>query len=960
MIFRVEFASLITAEGEFFMVRSMMLLGLGIAAISIGRSNGAVERLERGVIVRVPGCSVRVLACDSGTVRVTAVPGNEFPTRKSLVVLGRWPDSPWTIEESPEEVIVKVPRVVATVDRSTGTVTFRDARGKILLREKPRNPGAFEPTRLGGEAAWHVRQRFLLGKGEGIYGLGQFEDGTMNYRGHDIVLVQNNRHIVVPFLVSSKSYGIYWDNYSDTRFHDGPDGMSLWSEVADGIDYYFIAGRNIGDAIAGYREATGRVPMFPRWAFGYWQSRERYENQDQLMSVAREYRRRHIPIDNIVQDWQYWGRLGWNAMAFDDSLYPDPRGMIDSLHRLLNMHIMVSIWPQVDSGTAVYRDLWKTGHLFPTKVWNGGKTYDAYSEEARSIYWDHLNRGLFSLGVDAWWADATEPDSAWCDTPLDEKLGIVSNGQTAIGSSWRYLNTYALVTTTGLYENQRATAPDKRVMILTRSAFAGQQRNSMAVWSGDIPSTWETFRHQIAAGINFSMAGIPWWNSDIGGFLPKEYGGEFPRGTKDPAYDELYVRWFQFGALCPIFRSHGTDFPKEVWEFGHPGSWAYDALLRALRLRYRLMPYIYSTAWEVTHRNATMMRGLPIDFASDSTVLSIPDEYLFGPSMLVSPVTRSMYYPQDKGVLIPASMFRTGSEQQGLTGRYYAGKNFDSLVATRVDSVIGFDWNHGGAPGLGRRNANFSVRWQGELYAPEDGKYEIEITSDDGVNLFVDGTQLMDEMYPAGKQLNYAEVTFRRGTWHAVTVEYQQLDKQAEIVVRWRTPSHRAAYHTDTTVKSVPVYLPSGRRWFDFWSGESHRGGRRIAREVPMDILPLYVPAGAIIPLGPSVEYAGQKPDDTIEVRVYPGSDGRFLLYEDEGDGYGYEKGSRAEIALQWNDAAHMLTIGERKGEFPGMLRKRVFLVVLVGPMHGVGDERTDRPDALIVYTGSANSVKLH
>ncbi len=938
----------------------LRILSLGLLLLpSIVSAAGDIERLTNGIVVHSKDFTVRLLVCDQRTLRITVAPGNEIRMRPSLVVQRSWDASPWKLEDSTGSGQIRTSRIVATVNSVTGAVSFTDPEGRPFLREDPVHPHNFEPSQLGGESAWHVEQHFRLDSSEAIYGLGQFEDGTMNYRGHDIVLVQNNRHIVIPFLVSSKLYGLYWDNYSDTRFHDGPDGMTLRSEVGDGVDYYFIAGADMDEVISGYREATGRVPMFPEWAFGYWQSRERYESQNQLMGVAREFRRRHVPIDNIVQDWQYWGRLGWNAMAFDDSLYPDPKGMIDSLHRLYEMHIMLSIWPQVDSGTAVYNDLKRTGHLFPTKVWNGGRTYDAYSEEARSIYWDHLNHGLFSLGVDAWWADATEPDSAWCDTPLEEKLGIVSNGQTALGSSWRYLNTYALMTTTGLYQNQRKTAPNKRVMILTRSAFAGQQRNSMAVWSGDIASTWETFRHQIAAGINFSMAGIPWWNSDIGGFLPKEYGGEYPRGTVDPAYKELYVRWFQFGAFCPIFRSHGTDFPKEPWEFGERGSWAYNALLQSLRLRYRLMPYIYSVAWGVTARNSTMMRGLPMNFTSDHATYGIGDEYMFGPSILVAPVVRSMYYPQDTGVLVPASALRTEEGMAGLTGQYFKGKSFDTLAATRVDTAIDFNWNTGDVPGLGPRRENFTVRWEGKIFAAEDGDYDFEITSDDGVNLFIDGKQVMDEMYPAGRQMNHAAVTMKKGRWHTIVLEYQQLDKNAEIAFRWRTPSHIASYQPNTKTQWRDVYLPKGGMWYDFWSGKMTPGGLTISRIAPIDLIPLFIPAGSIIPLGPSLEYVRQRPADTIEVRVYPGKDGRFILYEDEGDGYGYESGERAEIPFVWNDAIRMLTVGRREGEFPGMLRERIFRIVLVGAAHGTGEAWTDKADATLKYTGQPISWRF-
>ncbi len=519
------------------------------------------QKFSDGIGVQAGPTWVRLQVCDVRTVRVMATTNASQTFHPSLAVIKKWRPVPWKVEIHDSVAVLSTHRVIATVHLRTGTVAFYDSGRTLLVQETPGRAHAITSARLSGEQTFHIQQRFTLSPDEGIYGLGQFEYGMMNYRGRHVTLIQNNRHVCVPFLVSTRKYGIYWDNYSHTEFNDTPDGMTLWSEVGDGIDYYFIAGSDMDDVIAGYREATGRVPMFPRWSFGYWQSKERYENQDQLMSTAREYRKRQLPVDNIVQDWQYWGRLGWNAMAFDDSLYPHPKEMIDSLHQLYNMNLMISIWPQVDSSTAVFRDLAAAGHLFPTPIWNGGKTYDAYSKEARDIYWKHLNKGLYALGVDAWWVDATEPDWKWCDSLLEEKEGIVMNGMTAIGTSSRFLNPYALMTTTGIYENQRKTNPGRRVVMLTRSAFAGQQRNSMAIWSGDISSTWKVFRNQIAGGMNFSMAGIPYWNSDIGGFLPKEYGGEYPLGPRDPAYRELYVRWFQFGAFCPIFRAHGTDFP---------------------------------------------------------------------------------------------------------------------------------------------------------------------------------------------------------------------------------------------------------------------------------------------------------------------------------------------------------------------------------------------------------------
>lgn len=695
--------------------------------------------------------------------------------------------------------------------------------------------------------------------------------------------------------------------------------------------------------------------MWPRWAFGYWQSKERYETQDQLMSVAREYRARRLPIDNIVLDWQYWGSLGWNAMDFDRAPFPDPKGMIDSLHRLYHLQLMISIWPQVDSSTAVYRELREHGHLYPTEIWDGGKTYDAYSARAREIYWKHLHRGLYALGVDAWWVDATEPDWKWCDSLLEENEGIVRNGQTAIGSSSRYLNSYALMATTGIYEHQRKARPDQRVVMLTRSAFVGQQRNSAAVWSGDISSTWQTFRNQIAGGINFSMAGIPYWNSDIGGFLPKEFGGEYPLGPRDPAYRELYVRWFQFGAFCPVFRAHGTEFPREIWRFGEPGDWAYDALVRSLRLRYRLLPYIYSTAWAVTHRHGTMMRGLPMDFPGDARALNLGTEYMFGPALLVAPVTRPLSYLKHEGVVIPASAYVTSGGKPGLSAAYYRGMKFDSLALTRTDSLIRFVWSAGGAPGVGKER--FSVRWSGAIRPPESGRYEFEAISDDGVNLFVGGKQLMDEMYFAGRQRNVGEIELKADSLVPLVFEYYQEKEAAEVTLTWRTPSMLRAYAPRRGIDSVEVYLPGSGEFYDFWTGERLQGGRTVWRKAPIDLIPIYVRAGAIVPLGTEREYAHQKPDDTLEIRVFPGAPGRFVLYEDEGDGYAYERGVYSEVPLEWDDARGVLRVGRREGSFPGMPKKRTLRVVAVRPGRGAGPEASEAADAVITYRGDPLSV---
>jgi alpha-D-xyloside xylohydrolase len=768
-----------------------------------------------GIVVQLANGELKLQVCDERILRVVFSPTDTTSPHPSLVVNKQWQPPHWKIKKARSGVGVATSKVQATLDLQTGAVTFSDAKGNVILQEKPQNPHEMIPAVVADEETYHATQRFVLSADEALYGLGQQQDGVMNHRNHHLTLIQNNKHIAIPFVVSTRNYGLLWDNYSHIEFDDGPDGMSFWSEVADAIDYYFIRGSSLDDVIAGYREATGRVPLFPRWAFGYWQSKERYRSRDELLSVVREYRDRKIPIDAVVQDWQYWGNLGWNAMKFDEAVFPNPKEMIDTLHRQYHVQLMVSVWPQVGPGTAAYDELKSKGLLYPTEIWNGGKTYDAYSREAREIYWKHLYSGLFALGVDAWWMDATEPEWKWCEKLLDAKEGIVKNGQTALGSATRYLNTYPLVTTGGVYEHQRQAGPGRRVFILTRSAFAGQQRNATAVWSGDVAADWKVFRNQISGGLNASLSSIPYWTTDIGAFFPGTAGGEYPDGVKDPAYRELYVRWFQFGAFSPIFRSHGTGTPREVWRFGEPGTWAYDALVKFDNLRYRLLPYIYSVAWKVTHEHYTMMRGLPMDFPADPKVLALNNEYLFGPAVLVVPVTTEMYHRKSQP--------------------------------------------------------------------------DVEVT----------------------------------------------------------------------TTATAEVYLPKPAAWYDFWTGEQVSGGLTINKPTPIDVMPLHVRAGSILPLGPLVQYHNEKPPDPIELRIYRGAGGEFTLYEDEGNNYSYEKGIYATISFRWKEQSQTLEIGKRKGSFPGMLKERSFHLVWVGKDRGVGVEPTPSPDRVVRYTGKPIHITL-
>jgi alpha-D-xyloside xylohydrolase len=575
------------------------------------------------------------------------------------------------------------------------------------------------------------------------------------------------------------------------------------------------------------RDLTGQAPMFPLWTYGFWQSKERYKSQDELVGVVKKYRELGVPLDGIIQDWQYWGNnYLWNAMEFLNPEFYNPQKMVDDVHNQ-KAHLIISIWNSFGPQTKPYRELDKIGALMDFTTWpesgsekwppnrdypSGVRVYDPYNPAARDIFWKYLQAGLLRWGLDGWWMDSSEPDH------LREKPGDLDQ-KTWLGSFRKVRNAFPLMTVGGVYQHQRAVpaASGKRVFILTRSAFAGQQRYGANTWSGDVTASWNALRNQISAGLNFSLCGIPYWNSDIGGF----FLNRFPKNIDDPEYRELYVRWLQFGAFCPMMRSHGADAPREIYQFGKKGDRVYDAIEKYIHLRYRLLPYIYSTSWEVTAGQSSMMRALMMDFAKDKNGWDINDEYLFGRSLLVSPVTRPMY----------------------------------------IKKVAG-----------GRDSSNV-----------EDF----------------------------------------------------------------------------SSVKSKEVYLPEGASWYDFWTGESFKGGNKIGKETPLDIIPLYVKAGSILPIGPQVQYAEEKKWNELEVRVYPGADGSFVLYEDENDTYNYEKGAYSTISFQWNDKRQELTISDRKGSFPGMLEVRKFNIVRVNAGKGVGAEAAGTADQVITYTGEKLVVKL-
>jgi alpha-D-xyloside xylohydrolase len=782
--------------------------------ISTGIYGQSYSRTDLGIKSTVGATGIEIQYFSPSIVRILKWPEGKSFSKESLSVIMTPRKTDLSVRQNGNDLIVRSKNLLVSLNLRSGKISFMTAGSGLLLGEAEAGAG-FTGFTDAGTKTYSVSQVFNLGKDEAIYGLGEQQQGKMIQRNLTLNMIQGNTDDYIPFFLSEKGYGLFWDNYSPTVFKDTPDSTSFRSDVGDCIDYYIMYGGNADGVIARMRELTGQVPMFPLWTFGYWQSRERYKSQDELVGVVRKYRDLGVPLDGIIQDWQYWGNnYLWNAMEFLNSDFYDPKKMVDDIHGM-NAHMIISIWNSFGPETKQYRELEKIGALMDFKTWpmsgsdkwpplldypSGVRVYDPFNPEARNIYWKYLNKGLFSLGIDGWWLDSSEPDH------MDFKPSDLDN-RTYLGSFRKVRNAFPLMTVGGLYQHQRAVTSDKRVFILTRSAFAGQQRYASNVWSGDVTASWAALRNQISAGLNFSLSNIPYWNSDIGGF----FLSRFRKRLDDAEYRELYVRWVQFGALCPMMRSHGTDAPREIYQFGKKGDRAYDAIEKSIKLRYSLLPYIYSAAWDVTANQSTMMRALVMDFQNDRNALDINDQYMFGKSILVCPVTTSMYSKD-----------------------------------TRED---------------------FS------------------------------------------------------------------------------------------TIGTREIYLPSGTDWADFWTGEKLRGGQKVKKEVPLDIIPLYVRAGAVIPFGPEVQYATEKKWDSLEIRVYEGANGSFTLYEDENDNYNYEKGAWSTIPFTWDDRKKTLTIGDRTGAFPGMINERSFRIVLIAGNMEPRTELIKKHEKTVTYSGKRIAV---
>ena len=937
---------------------------------------------------------IRLQVVSDKIIRVQATAEQSFRNKQSLIIVPQESKAKYQVEEQGDNLVITTSAMRAVLNEATGHIAFYDLKGNVLLNEVAQGGKTFKPftvpdREIGVDIAkvpeaqkhgWSWHALFDSPDNEAFYGLGQHQSEELNMKGKNEDLFQYNTKVSVPFVVSNKNYGILWDSYSYCRwgnpedylqlnrafklydkdgkegqltgtytakngqkivrgedsiyfeyampeaseickqtdkggiqnlpqgfalngskvvyegyveapansfyqfilyyagymkiYIDGklvvperwrtawnpnsykfetpiqkgvktpiriewqPDGdvsycglrvaaprseaaknqLSIWSEMSPDMDYYFIAGQNMDEVISGYRTLTGKAPVYPKWVLGFWQSRERYQSSRDIEENLKKFRDLHIPVDNIVQDWNYWKLDSWGSHEFEAARYPNPQAMLDSVHAM-NGRFMISVWPKFYDTVKNYKEIDAKGWMYHQAIkddihdWLGfrGSFYDAYDAGARKMFWRQMDENLYSkykFGVDAWWMDASEPNVRDC-TPMWYRKALC--GPTALGTSTEYFNAYSIVNADAIYNGQRSVNPNQRVFLLTRSGFAGEQRYSTATWSGDIATRWEDMRAQMTAGLNYSLAGLPFWGMDQGGFcVENRYVAaqqEFDKTGKENAdlkeWRELQARWNQFGCFVPLYRTHGQWPTREVWNIAPADHPAYKTIVAYDKLRYRLMPYLYSMAGMVHLKDYTMMRALVMDFNGDDNVLDIKDQWMFGPALMACPV----------------------------------------------------------------------------------GKYE----------------------------------------------QY-----------------------------SRNVYLPKQKGWYDFYTGKYYAGGQTILADAPFDKIPVFVPEGAILPVGPEMEWSNQKKAELIDLYVYAGKDGSYTLYEDEGTNYNYEKGKYATIDFQYNDAQKTVTIGARKGSFDGMLQKRRFNVVLVNAAKGQGVSLDKAPKGKMVsYSGKQVVVKL-
>ena len=753
-----------------------------------------VKQLPQGLQFSAQQMDISIEFYSDNIVRVFKTPAGKPFEKISLSVVSQAKKTKVSFALKDNLQIIKSSKVQVSVDVKTGGINFLDSAGNSLLLDKDYGT-QFTSVADGNSTSYKVKNGFLLEKDEAIYGVGQILDNHFNRRNSTHHMQNENMSTYSPYFMSVKGYGVFWDNYSISEFTDNAQELSFES-LGHCADYYFMYGKNADGVISKLRDLTGKAPMLPLWAYGFFQSKERYHTQQESLDVVKKYRELKVPLDVVIQDWRYWPEYNktdsaWNAQKFDSTRFPNPKKWVEDIHKL-NAKLLIVTWPGFGPKTDQRKEFDRKNMMINFDTWppnSGARPYDVFNPEALDIYWRYLNKGIFShIGNDGWWLDSTEPDHI-------NKKDTDFNLPTHLGSYKSVKNGFSLMHNKGIATHQRQQNSDKRGVILTRSGFIGQQRFGSNTWSGDVASTWEMLERQIPAALNYTLMGIPNWNSDIGGFFAGRWrnGG----GNKNPEFQELYVRWMQFGAFSPMMRSHGTELPREIWNFGERGTWCFDAQEKAIKLRYSLLPYIYSTSWEVSKYDGTFMRPLIMDFAADKKTHNIGNEYLFGRSILVAPVTK-----------------------------------------------------------------------------------------------------------------------YKARTW--------------------------------------PVYLPSGSSWYNFLTNEKINGGQLVNTNTPIDEIPMYVKAGSIIPFGPDVQYSTEKKWANLQVKIYPGADAEFSLYEDENDNYNYEKGLYSTLKFKWQEQGRTLIIEDRKGNFPGMIKSRKFNLLLVGETGKANQTKQ------ISYNGKKTLVKFN
>ncbi len=896
----------------------------------------SLEKTSTGFVCR-DGTLRRVLDFyGPNTLRVKTDLGRDHWRHPSLAVVAKPKGVKTSVSETASAYNVTGPGFSFAIDRKTGALTF-SRNGRVLLAE-PSRPVSIAEIDIDGEPTYEVTQRWSPAEDEGLYGLGQAASGKFNLRGQRIKIVQTNIPAFSPVWSSTKGYMILWDVYSQTVFHDADNGLSLWSESAPGgSDWYFMYGDSPDARFAEYRKLTGAAPMFPKAAFGYFQSKERYKSAQELVDVVSRFRSAGYPIDWIVQDWQYWDARHerWNAMQWDAKRYPNPKGLCDRLHNDLHVKLITSIWPDVGDDTDVARELDAHGLRYKPGHWiSKGRShvYDAYSKLGREIYFKHLKKGLFDAGVDAMWMDGSELETRDACHNADKMVAqIKACGRNALGDFTRYMNTYGLVTVMGNYEGRRATS-DKRTFTLTRTAWAGLQRYAAIPWSGDTRASWQRLKEEIAGGLGASMSGLAFWTQDTGGFFCGHYGD----AMNNPEYLELLARWNQFAIFNPIYRWHvSSPVAKEPYRARERHPEYYESFLAAARLRYRLMPYIYALARDVYETGRPFARPVWLDYPETPDAADDQTSVIFGPSLYTAVITRPVYTSNinGSGSPVPSRMLTAPGGKAGVKVEYFKGQNFERKVSETTVSQISDTWP--GPPlvewpeGLDGGD-DFSARYTGKLTLKEAGEYELGVEADDGFALWLDGEERFRDWRKTAARSRSTRVTVPEGgKTFDLRIDYFN-DKFARSVKFWmRTPDELAK--ADRSLRNIEVTLPVGAAWYDFRTGERFEGGTKLVREYKIDSFPLFVKAGSILPLGPDVQYATEETGKPVELRIYPGADATFTLYDDDCETYAYEKGEFAKIPLEWDDSSRTLTIGARKGAYPGMPQNREFTVTAGG-----------------------------